>query len=88
MMAERVKIHSKDSCWTVLQYTQPWQNQTTPTLKGPNQEVAITMQVKKALIRAHAFSKPPTCPGRKSRPGQGLVHTWITREVVKKTLFC
>ena len=83
-----VKKSIKDRCWTALRYTQPRQHQTTPALKGPNDEVAITMHAKEALVRAHAFPKPPIFPGREIRPAQGLAHTWITLEVVEKALFC
>ena len=78
----------KDRCWTALRYTQPRQHQTTPALKGPNEEVAITMHAKEALIRAHAFPKPPIFPGREIRPSQGLAHTWITLQLVEKALLC
>ncbi len=55
-----------------------------PALKGPNDEIAITMHAKEALVRAHAFPKPPMFPGREIRPAQGLGHTWITVELVEK----
>lgn len=55
---------TQDRCWTALRYTQPRQHQTTPSLKGPNSEIATTMQSKEALVRAHAFPKPPVFPGR------------------------
>lgn len=78
----------KDRCWTALRYTQPRQCQTTPALKGPNDEVAITMYAKEALVRAHAFPKLPIFPGREIRPAQGPAHTLITIELVEKALFC
>ena len=46
------------------------------------------MQAKEALVRAHAFPKPPSYPGRELRPLQGVAHTRITEELVHAALFC
>ena len=46
------------------------------------------MHIKEALVRAHAFPKPPIFPDREIRPAQDLAHTWITFELVEKALFC
>lgn len=46
------------------------------------------MQAKEALVRAHAFPKPPDFPGREVRPAQGLAHTWITQTRIQHALFC
>ncbi len=46
------------------------------------------MHAKEALVRAHAFLKPPMFPGWEIRPAQGLAHTWITVELVEKALLC
>ena len=77
----------KDRSWTALRYTQPRQHQTTPALKGPNDEVAITMRAKESLIRAHAFLKLPIFPGQEIRPAQGLAHNWITLALVERAPF-
>lgn len=68
---DSIKGSAKDRCWIALKYTQPRQHHTTPALKGPNNEVAITLQAKEALVRAHAFPKPAGFSGREMRPAQG-----------------
>lgn len=79
---------TRDRCWTALKYTQPRQHHTTPALKGPDNEIATTVQAKAALVRAHAFSKPPDFSGREVRPAQGLAYTSITQTIVENALFC
>lgn len=64
------------------------QSSTTPALRGPNNKIAVTKQAKEALVRAHAFPKPPSYPGRELRPSQGVAHTRITEELVHAALFC
>lgn len=55
----------KNRCWIALKYTKPQATSTTPVLKRPNNELAVTMQAKKALVRAHVFPKPPKSRGAK-----------------------
>ena len=59
------KKHPEDKnwCWKALKYIKPRTNCTTPALKDPDNQVAITMQDKEALVRAHAFPKPPKSQG-------------------------
>ena len=82
------KESAKDRCWIALRCTQPRQHQTTPALKGPNNEIATTMHAKEALVRAHAFPKPPIFPGREVKPARGLMYTQITSKLVEKALLC
>ena len=71
-----------------MKYTKPKSNSTTPALKGPNGEIAITMQAKEALVRAHAFPKPPICHETEYQPRQGIAHTLVTKDTVGKALLC
>ena len=66
---------AKDRCWTALKYTQPRQHSTTPAIKGPDNEIAVTMEAKETLIRAHAFPKPPPFSV------QGSAHIRITSQL-------
>ena len=50
--------------------------------------MATTVHAKEALVRAHAFPKPPTFPGREVKPVQGLMHTQIIPKLVEKALLC
>ena len=50
---------TKNNYWTALKYIQLRQHHTTLVLKRSDNEIATIMQVKKALIRAYAFPKPP-----------------------------
>ena len=84
------KVHSEDKnrCWKALQYTKPRTNRTNPALKGPNNEVVITMHDKEALVRAHAFPKPSIFEGNRYSPGQGSAHLSVSIETVVQALFC
>lgn len=61
------KIHpeNKNLCWKVLKYTKPKTNCTTPALQDLNNQVAVTMQAKKVLVKAYSFSKAPLFQGNK-----------------------
>ena len=58
---EDTKTHPEDKnrCWQALKYIKPRTNRTTPTFKGPNDEVGVKIYEKKVLVRAHIFLKPP-----------------------------
>ena len=49
----------KNRCWIAFKYTKPKSNSTTPALIEPNNEIAVTMQDKEALVRVHAFLPSP-----------------------------
>ena len=85
-----VNIHREDKnrCWKALKYTKPRTNCTTPALQGPNGEVAITMQAKEALVRAHAFPKAPAFQGNEYQPRQGSAHLSVSEETVGRALLC
>ncbi len=55
--SNEIRLENKNRYWIVLKYTKLQTSSITPVLKGPNDEIAITMQAKKALVRAHTFSK-------------------------------
>lgn len=54
---------NKNRCWIALKYIKLQINSITLALKGPNNKIAIIMQIKEALIRAHTFFKPPVSQG-------------------------
>lgn len=66
----------------------PRTNGTTPALKGANVEIAVTLQDKEALVRAHEFPKPPTTIEDKYRPVQRSAHFLVTEDMVAKALLC
>ncbi len=84
---DSIKRSAKDWSWIALKYTQLRQYHTTPVLRRPNNEVAITMQAKEALVRANAFPKQPDFSRREIRPAQCQAYTWITQTKVQKALF-
>ncbi len=45
------------------------------------------MQLKEALVRAHAFPKPPVFLDREVRPAQSVAHAQISSKQVEKALF-
>ena len=57
-------------------------------LQGPDKEIAVTMQAKKALIWAHVFFKAPTSQGSKYQPRQKSAHLSISQKMVGKALLC
>ena len=63
-------------------------NYTSHALKGLNNEFAITMRDKKALVRVHAFPKPAIFEGNKYLPGQTSAHLLTSIETVAQALFC
>ena len=82
------KIHPEDKnrCWKALKYTKPRTNCTTLALQGPDNQVAVTMQAKEALVRAHAFLKAPASEGSKYQPGQGSAYLSVSQETVARAL--
>jgi hypothetical protein len=52
---------SQKRCWTALKYTSTQAQSTTPTVKGPNGEIAITIEQKEALAyeASLSFESPP-----------------------------
>lgn len=46
------------------------------------------MQDNEALVRAHAFPKPPLFDGNEYQPTQGSAHLFVTQEAVGKALLC
>lgn len=84
----KTQPEDKNRCWKALKYTKPRINRTSPALKGPNNEVAVTMHDKEALVRAHAFPKPPAFQGNEHSPGPGSAHLFVHLETVAQALFC
>ena len=84
----QIRPEDKNRCWIALKYTKPKSNSTTPALIGPNNEVAVTMQDKEALVRLHAFPPPPISHGTEYKPGQGTAHASVTKDKVGRALLC
>ena len=84
----KIQPEDKNRCWKALQYTKPRTNCTTPTLQGPNNQMAVTMQDKEALVRSHAFPKPPVFQGNEYQPGQGSAYLSVNQETVARALLC
>lgn len=83
----KVRPDDENRCWISLKYNKPQTNSTTLALKGPNNELAVTMQAKEVLVRAHAFPKPPVSRGAEYQPHQGRAHLLVTKDTVQKALF-
>ncbi len=46
------------------------------------------MQAKEALLRAHAFPKPPISQGAEYQPQKEHAHLLVSKDKVQKALFC
>ena len=55
---------------------------------GPNNEIAVTMQDKDALVRLHTFPPRPIFYGTEYEPEKGTAHTLVTKDHVGKALLC
>lgn len=84
----KIYPEDKNRCWKALQYTKPRTNRTTPALQGPNNQIAVIMHDKKALVRAHAFPKPLIFQGNEYLPGQESAHLSVNSETVGRMLLC
>ncbi len=65
-----------------LKYTKLKANSTTPALIGSNNKLAVTIQDKKVLVRAHAFPAPPIFFETEYKPKQGTAHLVVTKNIV------
>lgn len=83
------EVHSqyKNRCCKVLKYNQLRTYRTTLALQGPNNQVAVTIQAKKALARAHAFLKAPPSWGSQYKSGQRSAYFLFSQETIAKALF-
>lgn len=59
----KINLKDKNRCWKALQYTKSRISCTTLFFKGPNNEIAVTMQDKEALVKSHVFPKLPAFQG-------------------------
>ena len=84
----QVQHEDKNRYWIALKYTKPKSNSTISALIGPNNEIAIIMQDKKALVRIYAFPSPPPFDRIEYEPGQRTAHLSITKDSVGKALLC
>ena len=84
----QIRPEDKTRCWIALKYTKPKSNSTISALIRPNNEIAVTMQDKEALIRLHAFPPPPIFHGTEYKPGQGTAHASVTKDKVGRALLC
>ena len=46
----KVQSSDKNQCWTVLKYTKPLQFKTTPALKDPSGNIAMSMKDKEHIV--------------------------------------
>lgn len=53
-----------------------------------NNEIAVKVQAKKVLVRAHIFSKPPLSHKVEYQPNQGRVHLLVIKNTIGKALLC
>lgn len=84
----QVQHEDKNRYGIALKYTKPKFNSTIPALIRLNNEIAITMQDKKALVRIHAFLLLSSFYGIEYKLGQGTAHLSITKDSVGKALLC
>ena len=84
----QIRPENRNRYWIVLKYTKPKLNNTTPALVGPNKEIAVTMQDKKALVRLHAFLPLPIFHRIKYKLENGMAHILITKNSVRKAFLC
>lgn len=85
---ENMEVQSldKNRCWTALKYPKPQQFKTTPALRDPSGNIAISMKDKKVMVQRTAFPPPPQSTLREPRISAGTAHTIITKELVQKAL--
>jgi hypothetical protein len=72
-------------CWHALRYSGPKAKAAiaTPTLIGPDDQVATTLEEKEALVREIAFPLAPTDTEPEAIP-QGTMHQEISEEIVRR----
>jgi ribonuclease HI len=81
--------HSREEtarCWVALRLTKSRTTAVTPTLKGPQGEIAVSISEKEALVRKVAF---PPAPGDREaiEVPPGTWHKCIDEATVKRALF-
>lgn len=76
----------QNRCWTAFKYTKPRQLKTTPALKDPEGNVAISMKAKEALVRRSAFPKPPKSLRPEPVVLPGIAHKGVTEVKVANAL--
>ena len=85
-IGERPGPQDTTRCWQALGFTKPSSATTTPTLHGPQEQVASSITEKEALIREVMF--PPTPgEGQETDVAHGTWHTQVDEERVKQALF-
>ena len=57
-------------------------------MKRPGNEIAIIMQIKDTLIRAHVFFNLPVFQKAEYQPYREQVHLLIIKDMIQKALFC
>ncbi|KAL1979252.1 hypothetical protein VTN96DRAFT_6404 [Rasamsonia emersonii] len=87
-METRDRLGPEDAtrCWQALRYTTSKAASTTPTLRGPQGQVATTITEKEALIREVAFPPAPGGSPQEDLP-RGKMHTQVKEETVRRALF-
>ena len=82
------QVWKKNRYWIALKYIKPKSNSTTPVIIGPNNEIAVTIQDKKVLVRLHIFLPLPIFYKIEYKPGQKTIHISVTNDKVGRTLLC
>jgi len=73
-------------CCQALKYTKPRTAETTPTLHGPQGQLASSIEEKEALIQETAFAQAPGDSQEVETP-QGSRHGQMDEGIVKHALF-
>jgi hypothetical protein len=73
-------------CWKALRYTTPKATCITPALKGPQNQVAVTIEEKEAMVREAAFPPRPASGVQPWLPS-GEAHRQVGKAQVRDALF-
>ncbi len=92
-----LSIPERADCWSTTYFRSAFNSKQVEVLIGWRDHTSDGLHPKCCtdLIAAqtyvtvsHAFLKPPSYPGRESRPLQGVAHNKITKKRVHAALFC
>jgi hypothetical protein len=82
----RPSLEDSARCWAALRYTTLRANEATPVLKGPQGQIATTIEEKEVLIQEVLF--PPAPEGGPDRLIQlGAMHQSVDEALVRQALF-
>ena len=75
-----VQSPEKNRCWTTLKFTKPQQFKTTLALKDLLQNIAISMEDKKAMVQKTAFLLSQKNTLKEPKIPIGIAYLTITKE--------